>query len=103
METHERGERARRRRRCQRMFEEQIGEPHRFSAELDAHRRLGARSVITLVEEQIERALHGCKARAEVAVREVEQMLGTRKDLLPARDALLDRGMAAEEGARNLV
>src|SRR5215472_1519412 len=60
--------------------------------------------MITLVEEQIKRALHGWEPHDEIAsVRSVEQPLRSCEYFFGAGNALLHRGMAADEGACHFV
>ena len=104
MEAHERGKRVRRRRRRQRVLKKQRRKTHRLLAELGTHRRLGRRAVIAFVEEQIECALDGRKAPREVVgARYIEQRLGSRQHFLGARDALLNRSVAAHERIGDFV
>ena len=86
------------------MLEQQTREPQRLAAQLRAHRRLGRRAVIAFVEQQIQRPVDRWEAGREVArVRDLEQALRLGEHLLRPRDALLDAGMRADEGAGDLV
>ena len=100
VQAHQRGKRVRRRRRGERMLAEQ----RRRDAWPPGRARRApptrGRAVVALVEEQIERAMDGRKARGEiVGIRDVEQPLRSREHFLRARDALLDRRVAADERA----
>src|SRR5215813_1281141 len=104
VKTHECGQRVSRGRRPERMLQQQCREPHRLMAELGADRSFRRRSVIALVEQQIERPVDGWKSRREVGRRgNVEQPLRCREQFLRTRYPLLDCRVAADEGARDLV
>lgn len=76
----------------------------RLLAELDADGLLRARAVVALVEQEVERALHGPEPRQHLPLgAELEELHGPCEDLLAARDALRDRGVRAEERARDLA
>src|SRR6516165_1290990 len=73
-------------------------------AELSADRSFRGCSVISLVEQQIERPVDGWKSRREVGRRgNVEQPLRCREQFLRTRYPLLNCRMAADEGARDLI
>jgi hypothetical protein len=59
--------------------------------------------VISRGEKRVERAPDGRQARREFRIREIEQPLRAREDLLSPRDALLDCGAPREERARDLA
>src|SRR5207253_3094330 len=83
MQGHEGGKREGRRRGGERMFAQQRRETEGFAGEIGAHRRLGGCAVIAFVEKQIERAMHGGKARGEIArVGDVEKLLRSREKFL---------------------
>src|SRR5262249_12750767 len=104
VKTHKRGQRVSRRRRPERMLQQQCREPHRLMAELGADCSFRGRSVIALVEQQIERPVDGRKSRRKVGRRgNVEQPLRSREQFLGTRYPLLNCSMAADEGARDLV
>src|SRR5262249_57412896 len=102
VKTHERGQCVSRRRRPERMLQQQCREPHRLMAELGADCSFRGRSVIALVEQQIERPVDGRKSRRKVGRRgNVEQPLRSREQFLGTRYPLLDCSMAADEVARD--
>ena len=92
VQRHEGCERVGRRRRRRRVIDEQADQPHRLAAEIDPHDGFGARAVIALAEEEVERPMDGREARREVLGGELEQALRLGERLLAARQALLDRG-----------
>jgi hypothetical protein len=102
VQAHQRGERVCRRRLGWRVLAQQRDQPDRLVAQLGAHRCLGRRAVVTLVEEQVERALHRGQARREARVAEVKQPLRAGERLLAPADPLLDRGPAQEERGGDL-
>src|SRR5215831_11139571 len=60
--------------------------------------------VVTLVEQQVERAVNGRKSRRELGWRgDIEQPLRRREQFLRPRYPFLNCGVAADEGARDLV
>jgi len=72
--------------------------------ELNLYHSLRRCAVIALVEKQIESTLNRWEAAGKVfGTRNVEQFVGTGEHLFGARNALLDRRMAADECARNLI
>jgi hypothetical protein len=85
------------------MLQQQRRKPHRLVAQLGANRGLGGRAVVALVEQEIECPIHGRKPRRKVSRRgNVEQALRSSEQSLRSRYPLLDRRMAADEGARDL-
>src|SRR5215475_2838221 len=104
MQTHQCGKRVGRRRSSERMRQEQSSETHRFPAKFCTHDKLGGSAMVAFVKEQIEGALDHWKSGGEVLdARDVEQSLRSREHFLTARNALFDRGLAAEEGVRDFT
>jgi hypothetical protein len=73
------------------MLREQAHQAHRFAAQVGAHDGLGARAVVALVEEQVQRAVHRGEAWREVRGGQLEEALRVGEHLLAARQPLLDR------------
>ena len=60
--------------------------------------------MVPFIEEQVQRALDGREARREVgSVRDIEQPLGARQDLLGPRESFLHRRVRTDERARDFV
>ena len=89
--------------RGRRVLAQQRGQAHRLVAQLDAHRRLGGRAVIALVEQQVQRALHRRRAASRTPRRRGRTACcGSGERLFAARDALLDRRAPGQKRARDL-
>src|SRR3954471_17259386 len=86
VQTHQCQQCERRGRGGQWMIAKQSGESHGFTAQLDADRRLRVGSVVSLVEQQVQRTMNRCQSLAEVlAARELKQLGGGRQNFLGAR------------------
>ena len=69
MERHQRSERACFRCGRGRMLEQKARQSDRFATQLDLHRRFRRRAVISLVEQQIQRAMDGRQPLRKIGVR----------------------------------
>src|SRR5215468_1445726 len=86
------------RRRRERMIKKQSGKTHGLVAELGADGRLRRSAVVTLVEEQVKRAMNRGKAPREVVGSPyIEQSFRCRQYFFGPGDALLDRRLTAHE------
>ena len=103
VEGHQRGERLRRRSRRRGVLDQQRHQAHRLTAEVQADRRVGRGAVVALVEQEVERSLHGGEPGLEVPGAELEQRPGPGEHLLRPREPLLHRRERDEEGPGHLV
>ena len=72
-------------------------------AQLDADRRFGRGAVIPLVEQQVERAMHGGQTRREIFVGQVEAPPGRGEHLFCSHDSLLRRRRVRKKRCGDLV
>ena len=85
------------------MLEQKQDQANCLAAQLHADRGLRRSAVVSLAEQQVERAPHGRQSRAEVIGSKIEQPFGAGENLLAAGDPFFDGRAAAQEGARDFL